>query len=519
MRGQIARTADFRGGVDFRGPSRLTVQDLGYDDDPGPRRLLYAQNVTCDANGIVRRRAGVTTSSAFSSRAYTSFQFLPSMGVYIGGAPNSSEIIAGFPGFPTSSQWSIKPAGSGIATRMRWVEGPIQDGMGPAWGLNPGSVPSGIAWDGSLSVGVQWTVANGANTNWTYLSSLPAGAFMEHFQGRIFIAGVGGDLHAVFWSDTQVGVGARPRNWPTQNVVRLEPNSGSVITGICPSGSNLLVFKSNRVFSIYDTESGANRTISSSIGAIPGSIAAGQSGEVYFLSPQAGPCVCDGRSVRRIGDAVRSIIPTSLADSSTGRLAGVVFDNHYLLGEGALINGTYYMLDYDIANDSWWLHTVPARVLTTYQTTTTTELWGIGSTVVGSPLQSGPVYKFFNSPYGSDGSVGTGAAIPAIAFRGEVILPWEDYGASHLRKRLRRIRITGKGGLDVELARDYALTPRETLVNNGLSTQTTTGMLDIPVNGRVARAFSLRITGDTAISADQNWQINEIVTAVTMRKD
>jgi hypothetical protein len=304
-------------------------------------------------------------------------------------------------------------------------------------------------------------------------------------------------------------------------VVRLESNSGSSITGMCPAGQNLLVFKANRVFSIYDTETGANRTVSNSIGAVAGSIAPGPSGEVYFLSPQVGPCVCDGRSVRRIGDAVRPIIPETLATS--GYVSGVVYENHYFLGEGALIGSAYHLLDYDIGNNSWWLHTVPASNLAVYQGSSRQELWGVSSGALGQTATSGHLYSYFRSPFVTDGNAGSGGSTPATNFTSSITLPWEDYGQPALRKRLRRIRVVGKGVFQVSVARDYSLTTTDTLTpgtfgNGATGDLTATGLLDLPINGRVSNAFSVKIAGDQSIG-NQPWQINSVTTAVTARKD
>jgi hypothetical protein len=520
VRGQIVKEADFRGGVDFRGPSRMANSFAYSDEDPGPRKLQYALNVTCDDNGVIRRRAGAVTSTGYNSRIYTSLQYLNGMGIIIAGVSGTGSIIAGFSGgWPSTTMWTITPAGGGsVTSRMKWVEAPTQDGLGPAWGLTVGGATPGLSWDGSLSVAVPWTLANGTS-NGTYLTTLPSASYIEHFQGRIFIAGINGDQHALYWSDTGIG-GAKPRNWLSTNVVRLEPNSGSAITGMMPAGQNLLVFKYNRIFSIYDTETGFNRTVSNSIGAIPGSIAAGPSGEVYFNSPQVGPCVCDGRSVRRIGDAVRPILPETLGTSALS--PAVVFDNHYILGEGALIGTSYYMLDYDITNGSWWLHSIPMAQFSIYQSVGTQQLWGIGSSALGATVAGGAIYHLFRNPFVTDGSVGSGAAIPATNFTSRVDLPWEDYGQPALRKRLRRIRITGKGLFNVSLARDYSGSIIETLATqtggDSPDPSTTAGVVDLPINGRVSHAFSIRITGDQSVY-QYPWQINSVTTAVTMRKD
>jgi hypothetical protein len=73
------------------------------------------------------------------------------------------------------------------------------------------------------------------------------------------------------------------------------------------------------------------------------------------------------------------------------------------------------------------------------------------------------------------------------------------------------------------VARDYSLTTTDTLTpgtfgNGATGDLTATGLLDLPINGRVSNAFSVKIAGDQSIG-NQPWQINSVTTAVTARKD
>jgi hypothetical protein len=168
--------------------------------------------------------------------------------------------------------------------------------------------------------------------------SLPAAAIAVWHQQRVFAARL---LTSATTDPSSTVVASNigdPRDW-TQGTSQgwtamFGPGDGDPITAMVGAGQYLFVFKRNKVWVVYDLDTGANRRVSADVGAVSGrSVVVTPSG-IFFYS-QRGVMVMDlaGSSVTPISHKIDpAIVLEPLGSYST-----------YDLYQGAYLNNSYYL--------------------------------------------------------------------------------------------------------------------------------------------------------------------------------
>src|SRR6266446_3895513 len=222
---------DFHGGVNTKAADSL----VGIDE------CRNCSNVVSTSRGSIKKRNGCQTfSSGFTS---SPTQIMSLAGIEVVG-PNlvATALTKIYSIGTTGTNADITGAAvSGSNSRWEIIEAPTSGGQGPVYMMN-GTDPN-LYWTGAGNV-VAWTAASG---------TLPVGKYCIYWKNKVWVAGIAANPSRLFWSDV-----GDPRAWPAANVVDLDPNDGDIITGLGTFGPYLLVFKRNKVFRIYDLNTGAN---------------------------------------------------------------------------------------------------------------------------------------------------------------------------------------------------------------------------------------------------------------------
>jgi hypothetical protein len=315
VRGQVYPIGNFRSGLDYRGgyASAGTFAANANDPDNVPERgrAREAVNVTVDANGVLRRRKGCWTAANWAAQTWSWAYMVKNPSTVTFPRPillaQSLDIYSATYS-PYAATASIGGAFAPITSVGNFVEAAVSGGQGPLYGnVNGGTM---VHWTGTGNLG-SWTAVSGTNTNWSYLGSVPVGTILYYHLNRVWIA----TGNTLYWSDI-----GDPRVWPTQNVIKLDPDDGDQITGLAKLGTNLIVFKRKKIYLIYDDVTGYNRTISTTIGAnAPKSIAETPQG-IMFMDRNSGPCVTDGKNVTVLGDPVMPALYTYYDSDRTQRV-------------------------------------------------------------------------------------------------------------------------------------------------------------------------------------------------------
>jgi hypothetical protein len=347
MRGKPVTFSDFRGGVNKRDAPYLLADTEARD----------ARNVQSGVRGAIRKRDGAI---GFAEPA------VPLTSLF---AAQDPTFLIGADGVDTI--YRIDPAGTVIALSVtalnvglwEWVQAPANGGQGPVWGM---SGSRAVSFDGGTGL-LGWTASAG---------TLPIGRYLEYAGGRVWVAHIesGPTLDDpgsyVAWSDI-----GNPRSWPAANLTGFDPNDGETITGIGRVGPYILVFKPSKCWVIYDTDTSANRPLAENTGAVAHRSIVETDQGTFFLSRDQGVYVTNGSGVDRLPDTLQPVFE-AIAHANRHLAAAAVFDGHYYLSISESGNANTILLDYDLALESWWLHTLPAAQLAVWEPAGEPRLYG-----------------------------------------------------------------------------------------------------------------------------------------------
>lgn len=415
MRGTpVAFRQPGRGGVNYL-DSLATLQDYEASD---------VRNVVSTTRGAVRKRAG-STSLATPGAALTSLHASvnPNFLIGAGGTALYSIDAAGV----------VTTIATGQASGGRWefLNAPALSGQGPVYGMNGVDAPR--QWGGSGSTSV-WTAASG---------TLPNGRYLAYAGNRVFVAGmatyagIGDPASALVFSAL-----GTPLTWDAANFVQLDPGDGSPITGIGTSGPNLLVFKHNKAWLVYDLNTGANRRIGVNVGCVAHRSIVESPYGTFFLSEDHGVMLTDGSSARRVSDRVLPLIDTILP-AQRANAAGAFFEDHYYLS--ICTTGTYnnLMLDYDVKAETWWVHTLGEQAMAVWNLSGQPALYGAKSS-------EARVSRLF-----VDGVTVDDGVPFSCYWHG----PFHTFGRPEIQKRVRMVAFDGTGRISLRLTTDYRKVP------------------------------------------------------------
>lgn len=483
MRGQLQLFDRFDGG--------LNSKDAPYSVEPNQARDLL--NVVSTARGAVRKRAG---STSFAALDLDGLFACPAPAVMVGSGGGKLYKITG------AGVTSEIKAGLSVSARWDFVVAPANGGQGPIYGMNGSDPPQ--QWDGVAAATSNWTAEVGGGT-------VPNGRFCLVAANRVWVAGVGADPSAVFFSEL-----GNPRNWPAANVVRFDPGDGGPITALGRVGPYILVFKEDKAWVIYNLDTGANRPLGEGVGCI-GHRSLAETPQGTFFLGRDGVYRTDGSAVRKASEPVR---PTLEQASAAGLVnaAAAYFDDHYYLSFARSSGDPDRTLDLDLAGGSWWLHTLACSQWATFDTGTRPELFGAGPTAV--------LRCFVDGERRDSGAL----------FAGYWASSFHHFKTPALRKRVRQVHFDGSGFIEFSIARDFA-TVEETLrsldseaadgffgVADGLSLF---GVADGTIYGGLstvaeARAFSLGVARAWSVrfgnAVDRGFEIDSYSMALTPRR-
>lgn len=355
---------------------------------------------------------------------------------------------------PSTGQWD-------------WVIAPDSGGQGPMYGSDGQNVRY---FDGA-SLGT-WTASTG---------TLHAAPFIVYAGNRVWMA-IGSDLYFSNLAD--------PRDWPAANVVQFDPGGESGITGLASIGPYVIVAKADKLWAVYDLDTGANRQISNGVGCI-GHRTMKATPQGLFFAAWQGIYSTDGNSVKPITKHSRI--------EGTG-VCGAFWDNRYFLSydtAGNLDPVNNYTLEYDQQLGTLWAHPVGFQQMATFAPADATEkLYGVTLT--------GKVTQLFKPGVTQD----FGAAFTAH-WRG----PWWELGQPAVRKRVRGVTFDGRGTLTtVGVAKDYSASI--VTVGSGLVLQSGPAVAPARLPGLgVARAWSLDLQSTSA------FELRSIALAAATRAD
>ncbi|MCW3048023.1 MAG: hypothetical protein JWO74_2307 [Solirubrobacterales bacterium] len=314
-------------------------------------------------------------------------------------------------------------AAASVSTTAPWtfLRMPVIGAQGPAYGMNGTDTPRRT--DGTLAGTGTWTAVSG---------TLPNGTLMAYHDNTLWVAGVAATPYSIFWSSL-----GDPTGWPAANVTKFNPDDGLPITALRSTGSYLLVFKERGIWSVYNSETSANRKFTDNIGTIsPRSVVATPEG-TFFLDPQFGVHITDGSTVRRIGESIQPTLD-QITDPDLANVTAAYVNGHYYMS--AKVSGVQLILDYDTELNSWWIHSPTVAQLATWDRGADPDLMGL---VTGT----GDIWHMFK-----DGEIRDNGTIFESYWSG----PFHAFGAPNLRKRVNEVHIDARGKMDVYVATDYA---------------------------------------------------------------
>lgn len=421
MRGQPVSIRDFHGGVNTKAADALVATE----------ECRNCQNVVSTSRGSIKKRNGcVTFSSSFtgSPTAIISLQGIEVVGPFLV-ATSGTKIHS-----ITTGGVNADITGAAASTaNSRWeiIEAPAA-AQGPVYMMN--GIDPALYWTGAGNVAL-WTTAAGP--------ALPNGQFCIYFKNKVWVAGTSANPSRLFWSDV-----GDPRSFPAANVVDFDPNDGDVITGLGTAGPYLLVFKKNKMFRVYDLNTGANDPVSTSIGAASHRSIVESPIGTFFLSYDKGIYLYNGSSLKQISERITPTVDGVVA-ANKNIAAGGYYNNHYYLcvtPAGASNNSL--VLDYDVQLDSWWFHTNTSNQFALWRKTNVIELYSaqagagiVDNCYVPNTLQdNGANFNcLWLGPWLTMGGISRGH------------LDYEPYR----NKRWRQVRVEGSGQVDMYLGKDY----------------------------------------------------------------
>jgi hypothetical protein len=493
VRGQVISKADFRGGVNLEAAPYFLSETEARD----------LRNVVSNVRGAIRKRDGAQTLATVGATLTSLFAALtPDLLVAAGG----------------TVLYSITPGGAvatiktGMTNGARWsfVQAPASGGQGPIYGVNGTDAQQ---WDGVAASTSAWTAATG---------TFPAGAKYLLYQGRrVFAAGMAAYAGVPDPGSTVVASNlGDPRDWPADKVVQFDPGDGEQITAIGSVGPYVLVAKPSKLWLIYDLDTLANRPLGKNVGCVANRSMVETPFGTFFLGKDA-VYKTDGSDVKGITQGRLTPLVTALPAGARSVAAGGWWNGHYYLSlptAGAVNDLT---VDYDVAHDSFWLHTLAEAQWATWEQGGQSVLYG------AKPDASKIVDRAFVA-----GEVQDNGA-PFTAYWKS---PFYTFGDVVRRKRIRLIHFDGKGRIQASAAKtfskvsaqladvDFALLEGSYGVNDGTSYTINDGSIyggisDVGeariLTPGVARAWSVIVANQHA----ETFEVESINFALTGRKD
>lgn len=394
-----------------------------YEVKPNEARDLL--NVVGTERGGVRKRNGTTsavTSGTLTSTVDGVFATRSLGGFIVSGAGKLQRITAG---------GVVSDLKTGLTAGKLWdyAEAAAVAGKGPVYMVNGTDTPQ--QWDGVAASTTNWAASAHSDGETPTLSNVPNGQFMAVWENRLWIAAPLNDPSALFWSEI-----GQPSVFPVANITRFDPNDRGAITGIQVCGPYLLVFKSGKIFTVFDSDTSANRPLTDNLGTLAHRSLIDTPSGCMFLAND-GIYVTDGNSsIKKLSDKVQptlDAIPPQLR-----HLAAGAYRNHnYFLSFAAAGGHPDRTLVYDFEQGSWWLHSLGGYQWTVQDIGNGEELFCVNGTQLVRTQVDGELRDM-------------GAAFPGFWSSA-----FHHFGQPALRKHVRQIHFDGYGWIDLYTAHDF----------------------------------------------------------------
>lgn len=422
MRGaQHAIFDDFSGGLDVARSVYLIENRFARD----------ARNVQSTLKGQLLKRDGTQVWSTLGSNSLSLYPSLSPRFLIAGGTTVLYSIN------PSKTVTTIKTGMA--AARWSWINAPANGGQGPLYGVNGTDIQQ---WDGAAASTSAWTASAG---------TLPSGAkYLLVRANRVLAAGMASYAGAKDPTSMVAAsaVGA-PRDWSTASggwQVEFAPNDGEAITAITPVGPYVLVSKPSKCWLIYDLDTGANRPLSEAAGAVSHRAAMETPLGTVFLTKDQGVLATSGSSFKRLSERILPLLQTIPA-ARKGEAAMAFWNNKLYLAVslGSGTNDTLF--EYDVNRDAWWAHSLGSSDLAVWEPSAGQQtLYDIKAGAATNRQLLVPGLTLDDVA-----ANGTGGSAYTSYWRG----PFHTFGAPELRKRVRQIRLDGKGRVRLGVTKDF----------------------------------------------------------------
>lgn len=416
MRGSPEVFSNFKAGVNLQAAPYSLDIDQARD----------ALNVHTSPSGAIVKRNGCSIQAEPSVALQSLFGCRVATPVLLGQGGTKFYKISTSASTVTELETEVTPT-EGLA--WEFIQAPLKETKGPIFGVN--GTNTNVYWDGSTGKLKKWEG-----------SGVPKGKYIIYHENRVYIAS-GSKL---YWSDI-----INPFNFESPNggSTELDPEDGQEITGLGKVGSYLLIFKDRKTFLLTDSNNGYYRRISSQIGCGSNrSIVETEQG-TFFLDSDSRIVVTDGSSFNyEVGENIEPIL-YGVVGSNRAKVCGT-FSNGYVyfsFPRSGGVNDT--ILEYDLLNTSWWIHRL------SYATGTT---GGVNQFV---QLDVGKESKLYAAGSSSTKKVVfncfvEGRFLDGVMYPAEWKSPWLVFGAPHVNKRIRTVRVDALGEYEFYAYKTFA---------------------------------------------------------------
>jgi hypothetical protein len=447
--------ADFSGGINLEAGPYLVSESECQD----------ARNVTATNLGSIEKRKGstvlsdlkISSSNVFSTAPHslaasnTGTPKLLAVGPYTGGSVDKDAIVS----VSTAGTTTVLKDDVRRNTRWEFAQGPegnqslpslsptpyVGTDEGPVYGINGHDTPQ--YWDGTSNSLAEWTAYDLETTAITPHPAKDSTILVYHldkmwaagdpnFPGRIRSSGIN--------INTEL---PDPCVWDPDYTDDVEPFDGQIITGLGKVGPYLLVFKNRKTYVLTNPKNPDYRSVSSSVGCCSHRSIVETTQGTFFLSEDLGVCVTDGSSISTVSDKIQPLLQ-EIANSQPAALkkaAACYFEDSYYLSVPYNGGTNTVTLEYSLATQSWWIHTLTSNQYTVLDPQGTPRLYSANA-------QSREINRLFVPNVYYDGTPST----PYISYwQG----PYWAWGQPHLNKRINQLRIDGKGTWNISLAETF----------------------------------------------------------------
>jgi len=283
-------------------------------------------------------------------------------------------------------------------------------------------------------------------SNYSAFASAPKGKFIRLWKDTMWMTGVAGNNDRVYASAP-----GDAESWPAANWIDLGKGDGDFTTCLATDGINLIVFKRNRHFTIFDPVSLANRVVDFEKGCESHFSMVQFEGETFFLS-RRGICKYYGDTPSEIisGKIDPMFDPAIININALGTVYAYTFNNQvgWAIPEAGK-NFPTLQLEYyprlaastvagSPAVGPFVLHRMPAATFTKFRSGPTEFLYG--------GHNANNKFMLLFAPVGTD----DGQRMSATLETGSI-----HFGDPTRTKYIRRIRFVGRGLFTVLIKRNY----------------------------------------------------------------